>query len=134
MCFDSCIRASSDTQGWLTCNLIEMLKGLHWSCLTWRDWKLFSQLKFPCDEVKTNELCAKFQIIRSLNFSRIVIQIVQSDPDFKSVATLFIQIWLKKANTYNFQFISICAYLSVVSALAHLCKKFKCYVFRLWDL
>jgi hypothetical protein len=53
-----------------------------------------------------NNICAKFPIIRPLHFSRITIQIVTNDPILKSCALLLTQIMVRKAQEYNFQFIS----------------------------
>jgi hypothetical protein len=55
------------------------------------------------------DLCAIFQIIHLLSFSKIIILFVKNDQKLKGIATLFTQIGFRiVAQKYDFQFISNC--------------------------
>jgi hypothetical protein len=91
--------------------------------------------------VSTTNLCAKFQIIPALRFSRIIItQIVNKITQNEKRLNALHSNRAKKSITirfsiyFNVYFLTIFAYISVKSVPAHLCKKFKRYVFRLLNL
>jgi hypothetical protein len=88
-------------------------------------------------KVRTTNLCAKFQIIRALHFSRIIIQIVKIWPKMKNA---FHTNGAKKSIKYDFPFISkYISWLSLhifqfyISQLIYV-RKFKFYVLRLLNL